>query len=1030
MLSLWEEFKRSSSIIKLTLLAIVVVWLIGSIMFVVGLVVFWESPGQAQQPAVDILTPTITLEPAIGMTNTPVTVRGQGWSPDSTVLIYLASLEKIDIPDYAIANATVDPEGQFTAVVIISADSRWENSDMVKVIARSVEGQATTQAFFSLIDLSSQPIETPITLPEPTIIPTIVVQEPTSTPTLTPTPLPENPVIVATTAVNIRSGPGTNYAVLGLLQTDQKAEVTGISSDANWWQIRFTGSTDERGWVSGRYVAAQNTGNVPVVQPPVLLITPTPTPRPVPVVITDWQGEYYNNSTLSGAPALVRNDVSVNFDWGTRASAPGINADNFSVRWIRSFNFPAGTYRFYTRVDDGVRLWVDGALVIDRWHDTSLATYHADVNLTNGSHSLRMEYYERTGTAIAQLAWEWLEAYPDWKGEYYNNPNLSGVPVLVRNDPALQFSWGPSSPGSDVPADNFSVRWTRDLYFSAGTYRFKVLVDDGARLWIDGNLLIDQWHASDSSIYTGEKTLSEGFHSVRLEYFDLRYDAQVRLDWERLSSNYPDWKAEYFDNRRLEGNPVLVRNEMQINYNWGGGSPAAGIPADNFSARWSRRANFQSGAYLLRVKVDDGVRLWFDDILVIDSWQDGGVRTLEAERQVSEGQHRLRVEYYERSGEARIEVSWQKKEAPANQAPQANSGGPYTVDEGSPITFNGQLSKDPDGTIVSYEWDFDYKDGTFTVDANGPTTNTGYPDGPATIVIALRVKDDKGSSNVGVTQVAIKNVAPTVEAGGPYVGQVNNPITVAGTATDPGLIDQTGLSYQWDFGDGSQGSGPVVSHSYAQAGSYTIKLTVTDKDGGQGTDVATVQVNGAANQPPQAAINGPTSGLTGETLNFSGSNSSDPDGNIVSYDWDFGDGSADNGINVSHIYSTIGSYTVSLTVTDNDGLTAKTTLLVQINEPVPVPELPIAVIDDPGSNLVVGDVIDFSGSNSSDPDGSIVSYDWDFGDGYTGTGVNVSHVYVTAGSYTVSLTVTDNSGLTATTTLFIQINEMVGPAPF
>ncbi|NIO72208.1 MAG: beta-glucosidase, partial [Anaerolineae bacterium] len=188
------------------------------------------------------------------------------------------------------------------------------------------------------------------------------------------------------------------------------------------------------------------------------------------------------------AAVLVRNDVSVNFDWGTGSPGPGVPADNFSARWSRGLHFPAGNYRFYVRVDDGVRLWVDGNLVIDQWHDSAPTTYTADVNLTDGLHDLKMEYYERGGGALAQLTWERLDNYPDWKAEYYNNPNLSGAPVLVRNDVSVNFDWGTGSPGPGVPADNFSARWSHSISFPAGTYRFHVRVDDAVRLWIDDNL--------------------------------------------------------------------------------------------------------------------------------------------------------------------------------------------------------------------------------------------------------------------------------------------------------------------------------------------------------------------------------------------------------------------------------------------------------------------------------------------------------------------------------------------------------------
>jgi hypothetical protein len=208
-------------------------------------------------------------------------------------------------------------------------------------------------------------------------------------------------------------------------------------------------------------------------------------------------------------------------------------ADNFSVRWSRDVSATAGTYRFYVYVDDGVRLWVDETILIDAWYD-GLNSHTADIFLADGTHSLRLEYYEHTGNALAQLAWERPDAYPDWKGEYFNNPSLSGVPVLVRNDPGVSFDWGGDSPGPGVPADDFSARWTRNWQFEAGTYSFRVVVDDGARLWVDDELVIDRWRTGVPKGYTGEIALDEGPHHLRLEYFEFQYGAQVHLSWEQV----------------------------------------------------------------------------------------------------------------------------------------------------------------------------------------------------------------------------------------------------------------------------------------------------------------------------------------------------------------------------------------------------------------------------------------------------------------------------------------------------------------
>ncbi len=890
---LLDQFVQSPTNIKIVAMAVVTIWGLILVALVFGTILLLERPAQTLPPTPGGVTPAITLEPAAGPPGTTVTVRGVGWTSSHVVLLYLMAPGQTEPPNFAIAGSTADAEGRFTARFVVPSEPGWEDAGLATVIAQTAEG-ASAHALFCLVSAPQQPTATLVIPSQPTPTPTRVVPE-----APTATPQPGKPTATAITDLNIRAGPGMVYPVLGVLRAGQSAEVTGLSLDGGWWQIHFSGTADGRGWLSAQYVTAQNTSNVPLVQAPPLPATPiplptaTPTPTSTPVVISDWRGEYYNNLGLGGNPVLVRNDVAINFDWGTGSPATGVPADNFSARWSRSLSFPAGSYRFYARVDDGVRLWIDGALVIDQWHDSAPTTYTADVNLTHGAHNVRMEYYERGGGALAQLAWE-------------------------------------------------------------------------------------------------------------------------RLD------HYPDWKSEYYSNRKLEGDPALVRNESKIDHDWGEGSPATGVPADNFSARWTRKVDFKSGTYIFRVQVDDGVRLWVDDALLIDSWRDGSSRRIEAERQIDEGKHRVKVEYYEHTGAAQIEVSWWREEEPANQPPQSAPGGPYSVDEGRPVTLDGRGSRDPDGTIVRYEWDFNYDGRAFNVDATGQTTQASYADGPATVTVALRVTDDKGASQVATTRVEVKNVAPVAEAGGPYTGQVGSPISMAGTATDPGLIDQTGLSYGWDFGDGTNGSGPIVSHSYAQAGSYTLKLTVTDKDAAQGSDTAAVEVY-AANQPPTAVINGPTQGLVGEALGFDGNNSNDSDGVIVKYEWDFGDGATANGVKVSHSYSKAGSYQVTLTVTDDGGWSASATLAVQIEEP-PANQPPAAVIEGPSHGLV-GETLAFGGSGSSDSDGVIVRYAWDFGDGTTEDKVMVTHVYTQSGSYQVTLTVTDDGGLSASATLAVQIEE-------
>jgi len=164
------------------------------------------------------------------------------------------------------------------------------------------------------------------------------------------------------------------------------------------------------------------------------------------------------------------------------------------------------------------------------------------------------------------------------------------------------------------------------------------------------------------------------------------------------------------------------------------------------------------------------------------------------------------------------------------------------------------------------------------------------------------------------------------------------------------------------------------------------------------------------NEPPVAVISAPSSADAGKLVTFDGSGSSDAvahgqNGAIVSYLWDFGDLSTPGTDEiVTHDYTSTGDYTVSLTVTDDDSETDTATHNITI---VPPNEPPVAVILGP-SSAEVGDLVTFDGSASDDPDGTIVSYLWDFGDGNTSTTMESNNTYTLPGVYSVKLTVTDD----------------------
>lgn len=276
------------------------------------------------------------------------------------------------------------------------------------------------------------------------------------------------------------------------------------------------------------------------------------TPTPTPVVYNAWKGEYFNNNSLGGQPVLVRNDVDVDFNWGLAAPADGVNSDDFSVRWARTLNFQPGNYRFKVTVDDGARLWVNNALVIDQWRQGSATEFSSDIYLPGGSLPIRLEFVEYQENALVQLTWSLIsggggtsgdgggteevikEIKPRTRyvGEYFSNADLSGSPVFVRDDSRIDFDWGGGSPRNDMPADNFSVRWTNTIAFDSGLYRFTTETDDGVRLYVDGRLLIDKWRQQPATKYSADIQLSKGNHTVRMEYQE-RGDvaiARLRID--------------------------------------------------------------------------------------------------------------------------------------------------------------------------------------------------------------------------------------------------------------------------------------------------------------------------------------------------------------------------------------------------------------------------------------------------------------------------------------------------------------------
>lgn len=454
---------------------------------------------------------------------------------------------------------------------------------------------------------------------------------------------------------------------------------------------------------------------VPILFTLTLLVTFAPIARASPSALPPWQGvltncsgEYFNNTTITGSPVLTRTDPTINFFWPENASpAPGITTNNYSVRWTCTINVAtAGNVTFNITTDDGMNVLVDGNLILWAFYDQGPTAYSATTYLNVGAHTVRVEYYNRwnAGTAIVSSTAS-PGPFPGpitpippspsgvWYGQYFNNIALSGSPVYVRNDPAINFNWGETMlPAPYVPHDNFSVRWTSTQNLPAtADYTITATSDDGVRVWVDGAVVIDGWSDHPPVAYTATRTLAAGAHAFQVEYYNRYLGAMVVVQITSGVTPGPGpsptgaWRGYYFNNIGFYGSPAFVRDDPAINFNWGeGGIPAPGVPHNNFSVRWDSVQNIPvTGDYTISATSDDGVRVWVDGSPAVDGFFDHPSATFTTIRNLTAGAHSFSVEYYNRYLGAMVVVQiYQGTTPPFPPNPPVPPGYEVIVDDG------------------------------------------------------------------------------------------------------------------------------------------------------------------------------------------------------------------------------------------------------------------------------------------------------------------------------------------------------------
>jgi glucose/arabinose dehydrogenase len=441
----------------------------------------------------------------------------------------------------------------------------------------------------------------------------------------------------------------------------------------------------------------------------------------VPVQPTDtYRAHYWNmpsgvNAIPGTTPELARDEGAINHDWGEGSPGVGIGASRFAARWIRAVSFAPGDWEFAVTADDGVRLYVDGVLVIDKWIDQAPTTYRTTLSLDGGPHNIVMEYYENGGGAVARLGYNQVSDLPtetSYRAEYWNTPNATGAPSiptgpadLERNDDTLDFDWGAGSPGTGITADRFVARWTKTVALSAGLYRFSGVHDDGMRAYIDNVPVVDKW-VTGNNAYSVDKVVPGGTHELRVEYFEAGSRARAEFSYDRIGDVVPadgGYDAQYFANRNLADAPVLARVEDAIDFNWGGGSPGDGVPVDNFSARWTKSVTVaEEGSYKFTVTGDDGVRLFVDGERALDKWFPQGATTYTVTRQLTQGTHQVVLEYFEAGGAAVAKFSYERTSDPPPPPPPPPAS--FSAEYFDNSTLSGQPVLTRSDDAIDFNW--------------------------------------------------------------------------------------------------------------------------------------------------------------------------------------------------------------------------------------------------------------------------------------------------------------------------------------
>ena len=431
---------------------------------------------------------------------------------------------------------------------------------------------------------------------------------------------------------------------------------------------------------------------------------------------TGLLGQYYNELDFTNF-ILGRVDAAVDFTWGRNAPAPGVDAETFSVRWSGYVEpLYSETYTFHTITDDGVRLWVNGELIIDQWRLQGATEHTGTIALEAGQkYDIRMEYFDNTKGATAQLLW----SSPSQSKQIIPQSQL-----YLPEPGVLSFSEPTFSVREDgTPIAAVTVTRTDGI---AGTVGATIRLSDGTADSADYDstavsVTFDNGHDQPQTVVIPliDDLLVEGNETINLTLENATGGAMIGsqstavltiVDDDFVQSNGTGLTGQYYNNLDFTELEV-IRKDAEVDFAWGRGAPAGGLSPETFSIRWTGYVEPPySETYTFHTITDDGVRLWVDGELIINQWRLQGATEHTGSIILEAGQkYDIKMEYFDNTKGATAQLLWSSPSQSKQIIPQSQLY-PQPI-----LSINN---------VIAAEGDTQTTDLIFTVSLSAPTDQT------------------------------------------------------------------------------------------------------------------------------------------------------------------------------------------------------------------------------------------------------------------------------------------------------------------